>query len=302
MKIFFLIILASVGLFVFVPDVFADDSFFGTSSFENVPSEISRHYSSTFDIKLQYTLGPWGLDDLSPVIEISPEQAASSVNLDFDPVSVYKGSVARIPVTITLNPAIDYEKIFLSVSFEGINSNMNKFKSGWTDSLILSISPRDVISHQVDYEKISWTQFPQNDRAVIYKKNSMNPLSILEKGQQYSIIQKVDFSDDNFAENSTFNAVVGYAYQKGDKMIHPPRGENTSDAEHQEFAENNRKLNNNFYQNSEIAKSFEFMITVDGLMPQVAMLLPGVVVVLPSIFHVAFCICTPRVLIKLSPY
>lgn len=252
-----MIVLVSAG---FAPNAFATEFFHGTSSFENVPSEISRHFPSIFDIKLQYTVGPWGLDDVVPVIEISPENAASGVNLDFESISVYKNSIGRIPVTITLDPAIEYEKIFLNVSFEGTNSNMNKFKSGWADSLILSIGPRDEISRQVDYEKISWGDFSQNDRAVIYTKNTMVPLSILEKGQQYSIVQKVDFSDDNFAENSTFNAVVGYAYQKGDKMIHPPRGENTTDADHQEFAENNQKLNNDFYQHSEIAKSFEFKI------------------------------------------
>lgn len=250
--------LASVGLFT--PNAFSTESFHGTSSFENVPSEFSRHFPSTFDIKLQYTVGPWGLDEVVPIIEVFPENAASDVNLDFESISLYKNSIGRIPVTITLDPTIDYDKIFLSVSFEGTNSKMNKFKSGWADSLILSIGPRDVISRQVDYEKISWVDFSQNDRAVIYTKNTMAPLSILEKGQQYSIVQKVDFSDDNFAENSIFNAVVGYAYQKGDKMIHPPKGENITDADHREFAENNRKLNNDFYQHSEIAKSFEFKI------------------------------------------
>ena len=241
---------------------YASETFHGTSSFENIPAEISRHFPSTFDIKLQYTIGPWGFDELIPVIEISPENAKSHVNLDFEPIPVYKNSIGRIPVTITLDPDIDYDKIFLSVSFEG-STTQNIYKSGWTDSLILSIGPRDVVSRQVDYEKIPWIDFSQNDRAVIYTKNSMSPLSILEKGQQYSIVQKVDFSDDNFAENATFSAVVGYAYQKGDKMIHPPRGENVTDVEHQEFAEDNRKLNDEFYQHSEIAKSFEFKITVE---------------------------------------
>ena len=262
MKTRVLIIFVSVGLLVSIPNAFASESFHGTSSFENVPAEISRHFPSTFDIKLQYTIGPWGLDELIPVIEISPENAKSHVNLDFEPIPVYKNSIGRIPVTITLDPDIDYDKIFLSVSFEG-NTTQNVYKSGWTDSLILSIGPRDVVSRQVDYEKISWMDFSQNDRTVIYTKDTMTPLSILEKGQQYSIVQKVDFSDDNFAENSTFSAVVGYAYQKGDKMIHPPRGENVTDAEHREFAENNWKLNDEFYQHSEIAKSFEFKITVE---------------------------------------
>ena len=131
---------------------------------------------------------------------------------------------------------------------------------------VLSLSVLVNVAHATssNYEIIPWDQFSQNDRAVIYTENSTSPLSILEKGQQYSIVQKVDFRDDNFAENSTFSAVVGYAYQKGDKMIHPPRGENVTDADHRKFAENNRKLNNDFYQNSKIAKSFEFKITSEN--------------------------------------
>ena len=114
----------------------------------------------------------------------------------------------------------------------------------------------------VDYEIIPWDElgFTHHNRAEIYTKNTMMPLAILEKGQQYSIVQKVDFRNDNFAENSTFDAVVGYAYQRGDKMIHPPRGENATDADHQEFSENTRKQSNEFYQHSKIAKSFEFKI------------------------------------------
>lgn len=257
---YFVILLILIGFII--PQAFASDSFHGTSSFESVPSELSRHFPSTFEIKFQYTAGPWGLSDLVPVIEIVPENASSQVQLDFEPTHVQKNSIARIPVTITIDRTIEYEKIFLSVSFEGNGSNDVLFKSGWTDSLIFSIGPRDEIGTLVDYEKISWEEFdlPQNDYTVIYTKNTMMPLSILEKGQHYSIVQKVDFRDDNFAENSTFDAVVGYAFQKGDKMVHPPRGENVTDADHQEFAQKNQKLNNEFYQQSEIAKSFEFKI------------------------------------------
>ncbi|WP_371503970.1 hypothetical protein [Nitrosopumilus adriaticus] len=254
-----IVMMASVGLLLFVPNVHASESFHGTSSFENIPSEISRHFPTTFDIKLQYTAGPWGLDDVIPVIEISPENATSYVNFYFEPISVDKNSIGRIPVTITVDPAIEYEKIFLSVSFEGNNSQAGLLKSGWTDSLILSLGPRDEISRQVDYEKIPWGEIDIKNRAALFTKN-MIPRSMVQAGEQFFVVQKVDFSDDNFAKNSTFSAVVGYAFEKGDHMIHFPKGENVTDAEHEEFGEAHRKLINEFYQNSEFAKSFEFKV------------------------------------------
>ena len=52
-----------------------------------------------------------GLSDLVPIIEIVSENASSQVQLDFESTHVQKNSVARIPVTITVDPAIDYEKI-----------------------------------------------------------------------------------------------------------------------------------------------------------------------------------------------
>jgi hypothetical protein len=113
----------------------------------------------------------------------------------------------------------------------------------------------------VDYEIIPWGDFEYdfNNDAQIFTKN-MTPRSIVVAGEQFFVIQKVDFSDDNFAKNSTFNAVVGYALQKGDNLIPFPKGENVTDADHQEFSQKNRKLNNEFYQESEIAKSFEFVV------------------------------------------
>ena len=113
----------------------------------------------------------------------------------------------------------------------------------------------------VDYEIVPWDDFEYEfqARAAIFTKNMIR-ISTLEAGQEYYVIQKVDFSDDNFAENSTFSAVVGYAIQKGDKMIPFPKGENVTDAEHQEFAEKTRKQRIEFSQESEIAKSFEFVV------------------------------------------
>ncbi|MDH3278980.1 MAG: hypothetical protein OEL52_00870 [Nitrosopumilus sp.] len=259
MKTRLLTILAFAGLLISIPSTFASGSFHGTSSFENVPSEISRHFSSTFDLRLQYTVGPWTLEELVPVIEITPENAALHVHLDFEPVSLPKNSIARIPVTITVDPAIEYDKIFLSMSFEGTDSRETIFKSGWTDSLILSLGPRDEISRQVDYEKISWDDLEIRNDAAIFTKN-MIPRSVIKAGEKFFVIQKVDFSDDNFAKNSTFDAIVGYAFEKGDKMIPFPKGQNATDDDHEKFGTDMRKLNNEFYHNAKFAKSFELKV------------------------------------------
>lgn len=253
-----LIFFTSIILSVLIPNAYAVESFSGTSVFENVPSEISRHFPSTFDIRLQYTVGPYALGEIVPVIEITPKSAASYVQLDFEPISVHKNSIGRIPVTITVDPAIEYEKIFLNVSFEGHNSQDGLLKSGWTDSLILSLGPRDEISYQVDYQKIPWGETEIRNDAAIFTKN-MVPHSMIQAGEEFFVIQKVDFSNDNFAKNSTFDAVVGYAFEKGDKMVRPPM-QNATDADHQDFGEDMKKQRNEFYQNAQFAKSFEFKV------------------------------------------
>lgn len=111
------------------------------------------------------------------------------------------------------------------------------------------------ISRQVDYEKIPWGSLDVRNDAAIFTKN-MVPRSIVQAGEKFFVVQKVDFGDDNFATNSTFDAVVGYAFEKGDPMMGLPM-QNATDDEHQEFAMQTRKLHNEFYQSAEFAKSFE---------------------------------------------
>lgn len=109
-----------------------------------------------------------------------------------------------------------------------------------------------------NYQKIPWDTFEVRNDAAIFTKE-MIPRSIVEAGEQFFVLQKVDFSNDNFAKNSTFDAVVGYAFEKGDKMIRPPT-QNATDADHQEFSIQMRKQNNEFYQNAEFTKSFELKV------------------------------------------
>jgi hypothetical protein len=265
MKTRLLTFLTSIVLLISIPHAFASESFYGASSFENTPSELTLGKPTQFEIKFQYTAGPYALSNFSPVIDVTPTSANSMIHIDVEPLEgISRGQIIRIPVTITVNPNIDHEKIFLSIYFTGdhFSSRSDAFyKSAWSDSIIFDIAPKDQVGIFVEYEIIPWDElgYEINNRATIFTKN-MVPRSTLEAGQQYFIIQKVDFSNDNFAENSTFSAVVGYAIQKGNQMIPFPRGGNVTDAEHQEFAEKTRKQRIEFSQESEIAKSFEFVI------------------------------------------
>ena len=112
-----------------------------------------------------------------------------------------------------------------------------------------------------EYQKIPWDTFEVRNNAAIFTKNMISR-SIVQAGEEFFVLQKVDFSNDNFAKNSTFDAVVGYAFEKGDKMIRPPT-QNATDADHQEFSMHMRKQNNEFYQNAEFTKSFELKVHVE---------------------------------------
>ena len=111
-------LLVFVGLVGLIPSVFASELFHGTSSFENAPSELTPGESAKFEIKLRYTEGPYALSDLSSSIVVSPASAAPMVNIETQPLEgITQGQIVRIPVILTINPNIEHEKIFLSVSF-----------------------------------------------------------------------------------------------------------------------------------------------------------------------------------------
>ena len=160
MKTKLLIIFASVGLLFLIPYAFASESFYGTSSFENTPSELIPGIPAQFEIKFQYTAGPYALSNFSPVMDVSPTSASSMVYLDLEPIEgISQGQIARIPVKIIVNPNIEHEKIFLSVYFTGdhFSSRSDAFyKSAWTDSITLDIAPKDLTSAELpsseDYE------------------------------------------------------------------------------------------------------------------------------------------------------
>ncbi|QLH08757.1 hypothetical protein [Candidatus Nitrosotenuis sp. DW1] len=124
-----------------IPQAFSagENFFYGTATFERLPTTIVPNNPTEFEIKLHYTAGSYALENLSPVIEVSPEGARSKVHFDVKPVSAYQNDIVRIPVIITVDPDIEYEKIFLSISYTGVGFRDVPFKSSWSDSIIFDI-------------------------------------------------------------------------------------------------------------------------------------------------------------------
>ena len=270
MKTKLLIILASVVLLVSIPYVFASESFYGISSFENTPSELTPGKPTQFEIKFQYTTGPYALSNFSPVIDVSPTNANSMIHIDVESLAgISQGQIVRIPVTITVNPNIEHEKIFLNIYFTGdhFSSRSDTFyKSAWTDSITFDIAPKNQVRTLVNYEIIPWTDFEYEfqENAAIFK-NNLPGLGILESGQEYYIVQKAEFVESTFGDKPTaVDATIGYAIQKGDHMLHPPMHENATDTEHEEFLMKIQKQSKEFPQQSPIGNSYDFVVDVEN--------------------------------------
>jgi len=138
---YFVIFLVLIG-FLLSP-VYADNLFDGKASFEQVPELIIPQKHETFEIKFQYSVQPYVLQNLTAIIETNPRDASPHVTLESEPVEVNPGEISRIPVNIFVDEKIRHEKIFLSFSYVGIGLNGAQYKSAWADSLILDISPKD---------------------------------------------------------------------------------------------------------------------------------------------------------------
>jgi len=270
MKTRLLIILASVGLLVSVPHAFPSESFHGTSSFENVPLELTPGESTKFEIKFRYTEDPYALSNLSPIIDVSPASAIPMVRIDVEPLEeITQGQVARIPVTVTVNPDIEHEKIFLSISFTGDRFPSRSdatYKSAWNDFISFDIASKDQIDVSSDYEIIPWDDFEYNfEGDAVMVTNNLVEISIIESGQEYYVIQKAEFRESSFGDKDTrVNATIGYAIQPGDQMLHPPMHENTTDEEHEEFSMNMYQQSQEFPKQSSIGKKYDFVVDVDN--------------------------------------
>lgn len=127
-----------------IPQVYgtSENIFSGITSFERLPATLSHNTEAKFEIKFQYTEGTYSLSNVTAIVDITPQGAVSFVHFHAEPFDVYKNSIVRIPVTISIDPDIEYEKIFLNISYIGTGINDVPFKSSWFDSIIFDIAPK----------------------------------------------------------------------------------------------------------------------------------------------------------------
>ncbi len=120
----------------------SENLFSGTTTVERPPVALSPNTEAKFEIKFQYTDGPYSLSSITAITDITPQGAERFVHFNAEPFDVYQNSIARIPVSISIDPDIEYEKIFLNISYVGTGTNGEQFKSSWFDSLIFDIAPK----------------------------------------------------------------------------------------------------------------------------------------------------------------
>jgi len=141
----YLVIFSFIAV-LFTPHAFAEESFDGSSSIDPPLSEITPRKPTIMNVQFQYTSGPYALNNFTPIIEITPVSAGKFVQIDVDSIEINQGQIRRIPVTLTVDPEIEHEKIFLSISFIGNHFQTSEpYKSSWIESLTLDIAPRDVV-------------------------------------------------------------------------------------------------------------------------------------------------------------
>jgi len=151
MKTRLLIILAIGMSGLLAPSAFGitEELIQGSSSLELLPTEITTGKPASFEIKFQYTEGPYALDNFIPVFEINPASVKPHVKIDVKSTEVAQGQIIRIPVTLTIDPKIEHEKVYLSISFTGDHFSSRSdatYKSAWIESAIIDIVQGNVLS------------------------------------------------------------------------------------------------------------------------------------------------------------
>ena len=171
MEIRFLIIIGVFAL-VMIPvsaKSFAEESFNGYSSIDPLLSEIVSGQSTTMNIRFFYISGPYGMNNFTPIIEVNPSSAGKFIQVNVDPIEIKQGQIQRIPVVLTLDPHVDHEKIFLSISFAGNHFITDELqKSSWNDQVVLDVIVNDELIPE-----------PEQDRPIY---ENCGPGTILESG------------------------------------------------------------------------------------------------------------------------
>ncbi|AFS82967.1 hypothetical protein NSED_05825 [Candidatus Nitrosopumilus sediminis] len=150
-------ILAGIGfLLIFsVPESFAEDSFNGYSSVDPPISEVVAGQSSVMNIRFWYTSGPYAMENFAPVLEVSPFSARQFVKVDVDSIGITQGQIKRIPITLNVDPHIEHDKIFLSISYVGHHFQTDELqKSSWNDQVVLNIKDRLVPEPEQDKGRV----------------------------------------------------------------------------------------------------------------------------------------------------
>ena len=150
-----LLIIFSIGLIGFVGITYAEESFDGYSSIDPPLSEVVAGQSTEMTIRFSYTSGSYALNDLTPIIEVNPSSAKQFVQVEVDPLEITQGQIKRIPVTLIVDPYIQHEKIFLSISYYGYHFQSDELqKSSWNDQIELDVKEILVPEPQPD-EQVS---------------------------------------------------------------------------------------------------------------------------------------------------
>ena len=135
-----------LGLLV-IPTIagsFAEKSFNGYSSIDPPVSEVMSGQSSVMNIRFLYNSGPYVMESFAPIIEVNPSSARQLVQVDVDSIEIIQGQIKRIPVTLTVDPQIEHDKIFLSISYAGHHFQTGELqKSSWNDQVTLDIIVQD---------------------------------------------------------------------------------------------------------------------------------------------------------------
>lgn len=138
MKGLVLSIIVVSGLSVLASNAFAENLFYGSSSLERLYSA-TPGASSDFEIKIQYTVGPYQIEKLTPVFGVSPKDAVRYVQITANPLDgLSRNDVGRIQGTMSVDSQIPYDSVFVTVYFEGLDSD-NTYKSAWTDSITVDV-------------------------------------------------------------------------------------------------------------------------------------------------------------------
>lgn len=213
MKGLILSIIVISGLSVLASNAFAESLFYGSSSFERLHS-MTPGMSSGFEIKIQYTAGPYQIGKLSPVFDVSPKDAASYVQIKANPLDgLSRNDVGRIQGTMSVDSQIPHDKIFVTVSFDGLDSYGNTYRSAWADSATVDVNraaPSENMTYSQFLDFCSIHDPPLWESMSIGERQLSNLCGLPNIGErQWAWLNGTALDWESFAKNAS----ESYAYK-----------------------------------------------------------------------------------------